>query len=514
MPTLDRRLVGRSMSSTTTKSSDEDQATGWRRFLTPSVGDVVFIVVFFGAVLMGDILTNLDGDHLRHLRLGWSILEGEIPRVDVYSYTVTGAELIPHWWLSQAGFALAERWFGFDGIGLLTALLAAIPWAIIYRWLVRRGVPVSLSVGMTLLGAAASVVHWAARPHAFTWVFIVAWMLLLEDLRTTRREQAWWLIPLSTLWANFHAGFIIGILLVATYLLGALWDAWRQGWAKEQTTRVRHLGLVLVGTAAASILTPAGIKTIINAYAYLGQDYLIDVTREYASPDFHHIFAWPFLLMILVSIVRSHRWNATHLLLVLSWTAAALYSLRNIPIYALVVTPVLALSLVGDWSRLRLPVGPRVISKLREYSTVERSLVGGTLAVAFAVTVSFAVVAAPGSRFGLRDQVFPIQAMETLGEAPGERPFHTFKWGGYLEYCCYPDVLVFIDGQTDIYGEEITSDYVEAIQAKPNWRAIFEKHGVDWVLVESTSPLAQVLEEASDWDELYRDDTAAVFVPA
>jgi len=489
--------------------------SGWRRYLTPSIGDVVFIAVFAAAVYLGDILTNLDGDHLRHLRLGWSILDGAIPRVDVYSYTVTGAELIPHWWLSQAGFAAAERWLGFDGIGLLTALLAAIPWAIIYRWLVRRNVPVSLSAGMSLLGAAASVIHWAARPHAFTWLFIVAWVLLLDDLRAGRRSQVWWLIPLSALWANFHAGFIIGILLVATYLLGALFDTWRHRWPKDESTRARHLGIVLVGTAAVSVLTPAGIKTIINAYAYLGQDYLIDVTREYASPDFHHILTWPFLLMILVSIIRSHRWNVTHLLLVLSWTAAALYSLRNIPIYAIVVTPVVAMSLVDDWSRLRIRLRRGVSSKLQEYSTLERGLAGGLLAVVFAVAVSIAVVNAPGSRFALRDQVFPIRAMEALGpDVPGDRPFHTFKWGGYLEYCCHPDVLVFIDGQTDIYGEEITSDYVEAIRAEPNWRGIFERHGVDWVLIESNSPLAQVLAEASDWEEIYRDDTAAVFVAA
>jgi hypothetical protein len=127
----------------------------------------------------------------------------------------------------------------------------------------------------------------------------------------------------------------------------------------------------------------------------------------------------------------------------------------------------------------------------------------------------FLLLGAPGSDFELDPNVFPIDAMEEFGEnPPGDRPFHMFSWGGYLEYCCHPDVLVFIDGQTDIYGEELSKEYLATVNGEPDWRSVFAKHGVDWVLIEPDVGLAQVLAESDEWTETYRDETAVVYVPA
>lgn len=494
----------------------DSQKTRWRRFTVPSLADLIYVALFSWALVLGGGLTNRDGDLGRHLLLGRSILDnGSIPQIDIYSFTVSGTEIIPHWWLSQTVFAAVERWFGFDGIGLLTASLCALPWFVLYRWCVKRGTPINVAAILSLLGGLASVIHWAARPHIFTWLFVVVWVLLLEDLRTGKRTQVWMLIPLSVLWANIHAGFTIGILIAGTYLLGSIIDSLRHVAGQPGLRRTQHLTWITIGVAAGSLLTPGGMSTIINAFSYLGQDFLIDTTIEYQSPDFHNPTTWPFLIMVLTTISLRQRWNPTHLLLALSWTASAFFSMRNIPIFAIVMTPILAISLTRFAETLTLPLRPRLKARLADYASIEKRLVGGFMAVALTLLSALVLARSPGSDFDFDPALFPIGAMEEFGDdPPGERPFHMFTWGGYLEYCCHPEVLVFIDGQTDIYGEGLSEEYLDAVNGRPRWHEVFTKHRVDWVIIEPETGLAQVLAETEVWSEKYRDETAVVYVPA
>jgi hypothetical protein len=491
--------------------AEEVPGARWRRFAVPSLADVVFLAVFVFAVRLGSVLTHRDGDLGRHLRLGGSILDGAgIPTVDVYSHTMAGGQMIPHEWLAQLSFAWVYRLLGFDGIGVLVAVVAALPWAVLFRYLVRRGTRITVAFPLVLLGAAASVVHWAARPHVFTWLFITAWVILLEDHRRGRRAHLWWLVPLMTLWANTHGAFISGFVLLAIYLVGARWESRRSG----NRAKVAHLGLVLVGVVAASLVNPCGLTTIVNGFSYLREDFLLKFTNEYNSPDFHSLLFWPFLALLLLSVALSFRWKATPLLLMLGWATAALFSFRNIPLFAIIAMPILAPA-VQEWFDDRPGRGerwPRWRTRLKEFDTVEKGLTGGALAALVVVVALLALGGSGDSRFAFQADYFPVEAMETLeGDLPGKRVFNQFEWGGYLLFCCAPEVRVFIDGQTDYYGTELTRQYDEALNAGPGWEEILTRYDVDWALVRPEEPLAQVLAESERWDEVYRDDVAVAY---
>jgi len=275
----------------------------------------------------------------------------------------------------------------------------------------------------------------------------------------------------------------------------------------------RHLALVLLGTFAVSFINPSGFGVVVHPFAHLfGDDFLFDFTREFTSPDFHNPMFWPFLAMIVISVVLSFRWSATNLLLAGSWTAFALYAFRNIPLYALVITPILAGAITPWWPSHR---STRLANRWKEYSTIERSVIGGSLSVILIVVTAFTMSRSPGSGFDFSSGSFPVQAVETVRESPpGDHVFNQFVWGGYLVYCCHPEIPVFIDGQTDYYGPELTREYDRAIRGLPGWREVFDKYDIDWVLISPDSGLAQVLAEADDWRERYRDDTAVVFVPS
>jgi hypothetical protein len=500
--------------SASERLSNADHVAGWRRFLTPSMGDVIFITIFSIALVVGAGLTHRDGDLAKHLRLGQAIVEnGQLPTVDIYSHTIIGARLVPHEWIAQAALAASERWFGFDGIGVLTAILIAFPWFILYRWLVNRHTPVGLSVALVFLGAASSMIHWAARPHIFTWLFVVTWVILLEDLRLEYRRQVWVLVPLAMLWVNTHGGFILGFYLLGTYLIGALIEKARGKGSGGFETRWRHLVAVLLGTVVVSFVNPSGVRGLLHPFSHLlGDDFLFDFTREFTSPDFHNPLFWPFLAMIVTLVVLRFRWNPTTLILASTATAAGLYAFRNIPIYSLIVIPILADVLTHgrqpSW-QINVP------TRLREYGLVERRVSGGLLSLILVVAATIALARSPGSGFSFVPGYFPVAALEELGQKPpGDRVFNQFVWGGYLVYCCHPDVPVFIDGQTDFYGPELAREYDQAIRGLPAWRNVFEKHDIDWVLISPETGLAQVLIEAEGWAEMYRDDTSVVFAPS
>jgi hypothetical protein len=107
---------------------------------------------------------------------------------------------------------------------------------------------------------------------------------------------------------------------------------------------------------------------------------------------------------------------------------------------------------------------------------------------------------------------FPTSAVEAVQGQQLGRVFNEFMWGGYLLYCCWPEIPVFIDGQTDFYGTDLSLDYLAAVSGSPEWSRVLDQNEVDWVLIPPERPLAQILVLDQGWEEIYRDETAVSFI--
>ena len=95
--------------------------------------DIVFIMVFVVALALGQKMLGLDSDLGRHLTLGSYMLdERVIPTRDLFSHTRTGFSRPPYEWLSQVIFALAYRLMGLDGVILLSSLIIATTFTLVY----------------------------------------------------------------------------------------------------------------------------------------------------------------------------------------------------------------------------------------------------------------------------------------------------------------------------------------------------------------------------------------------
>jgi hypothetical protein len=55
-------------------------------------------------------------------------------------------------------------------------------------------------------------------------------------------------------------------------------------------------------------------------------------------------------------------------------------------------------------------------------------------------------------------------------------------------------------------------EYVLAYQLRGDWRVPLETYDVDYVLIERRASLGRVLAEVPEWERVYEDEVAVIFV--
>ena len=480
----------------------------------PTPGTVVSAVALAWA-LFGIRLFQIDGDVGRHIRVGRHILStGEIPRSDIFSHTMIGEPFVPFEWLSEICFAAADRIAGLTGVAVLSALLFAATSLVVYSLVRRLGVGPLLASVTAAVSMILQAVHLLPRPHLFTTLLAAVFLLLLETYRTRRSVVALGvLIPIMAIWTNLHGGFLVGFVLLAVYSL----DAWRPGSAVA-ANRV-PLALTVGACLIASFLNPAGPGVWTHSLSYFGMDFLVDQTNEYQSPDFHQLHGKVFLVSILIGLSLLGSGNSRagfrDLTLFLGWLAAGLMSARNIPLFGVLAVPWFAL-----WAKSVLassrdgPLGTAA-TRMKEFDSrtanVEAQISGFIPTVVLALILILFAARSGGDRYAFELESFPVRAVAALDELSLHgNVFNEMPWGGYLLYA-RPDIPVFIDGQTDFYGEDLSRDYLRIRHLSPGGLDLLDEYEVDWVLIPPTVPLSQGLALDPRWRLEYEDVVARVY---
>ena len=164
------------------------------------------------------------------------------------------------------------------------------------------------------------------------------------------------LLPaLTILWVNLHGGFFVGIILLMTYALGAAAEELVHGTRDSAWIRARKYLFTAGACVVASLVNPYGYRLHIHVAQYLGSSFYFKRISEFQSADFH-TFTAAYFETLLVLAIAAAAWHLgkgrlIQLLLLLSWAHLALFSVRNIPIFAVVSAPGIGLAM-RDWLRL------------------------------------------------------------------------------------------------------------------------------------------------------------------
>lgn len=476
----------------------------------PRLQDMLFITIFLGSCLIGPRIIN--GDLGRHLTLGkYMVTSLNIPVLDMFSFTKSGQPRPPYEWLAQVVYYLAYRILNLDGVVWLSSFVLAITFLLLFLDARHRsGLPV-IALLLVLWAAAASSIDWLARPQIFSFLLFTIWIRWLEKLRSGERIPIWYFPLLMLIWSNLHGGFIFGILVWVAYLTGWAWDSLRRS-----ANKIVGKKLIIVGVTSllASIITPDFWR---NWQAVLGNNsiYILSHTSETRPPDFAMLAILPYVGLLLFSLIflilgRKHI-PASQIILVVGFAALSALMARNIPFFAIATAPVMA-------GYLKQSAGGLTswINLENWLEKMEGSLKGyGSSIFILLITIgffSYYQLKARSSLNQFNSQTFPVNAANWMeSNSVKGNVFNDFNWGGYLLYRIWPSQRLFIDSQSDFYGESLTRQYAEIIDGNGNWGEVLNQYNVLWIVIPRKAGLVNKVLASNNWGIAYEDPLTIIF---
>jgi hypothetical protein len=494
------------------------------------------------------------------------------------------------------GFENGLRGIGF--VILFKAMVITSTFLGMGAFLARRtGAPVFAALACAMAAGLGRRTFYP-RPPFLTYALMALTLCLLLSWRAQRRPTLWVfaLVPLFAFWANLHGGFLAGLIILGAFWVEALAGWGLAIWRSENTAEPRRRFHLLTGLLAlcfgATLLTPYGIHLYSLAGRVMNDARLVDRINELLPPDWR--FVWildgclllllfsafrPFLrsefmrvtfvallgfltirllparfdgagldglldiyireaiaiaLLVIVGARSSETIGLAPILLCIFFAHHAIHHVRHLPLFGLMLAPVLAQSLT-DWSRwrpewrvtwkgsrfIRIPglaeasaINP-VWPPLRILCLFVLCLVAGFYLLwpgegaPFVWPDQFGTTRAQALRApSLLDRnaellkgteiergAYPVAAVDFLLEArPPGRLFNGGNYAGYLIWRLSPEKYkVFTDNRYDIWGGDFIEEQDLMLGARPGWSEALDRWGVNTVFIPVSEPLQRAL---------------------
>jgi hypothetical protein len=465
-----------------------------------------------------------DGDTGWHIRTGqWIWAEGRFPYTDLFSFSKAGQEWFAWEWGSDIWFAYLFDHFGLKGVTLFSgAWIALFAWLLL-RYMVWRGANAFIALLVALVTVGACSLHYLARPHIFTLLFVPLSLWIIEADRRKPGKLLWSLVPLTILWTNLHGGFLALIAFLGLLTAGtAIELAWNAGWnlSRPGATFAPALryGLLTAACGMSTIVNPYGWKLHQHIAAYLNSDWIKTVVQEFQAPTFRGegLRQYEMLLIggLLVAAAMLARRQVVETLWILFWAHQSLTSARHITLFAALAGPLVAVEATRIWEGWCTGAGRKSIrgilasmsadlgAGLRWSSVWPVLLIAGLLAVQEPIRWP-------------RDfptQKFPVELIQKHEDLiRHSRLLTTDQWGDYILFHYWPVQRVFVDGRSDFYGPKVGNEYLRISQGGWDWKQLLERYGFTAALVPGDWPLASLLKQHPQWRVLSDDGKALVF---
>ena len=430
-------------------------------------------VLLFVAIGTLACLSPVQNDTWWHLRSGQEMFRTHtLLFEDRFSYTASGQFFWNHSWLSQLAFYALYR---VGGLPLLTGVCAsAILGAWMVTWSSMRG-PLTDRLMLAGLALSSATLTWSVRPQAFSLLLVpvVVW-LASED-----RWRA--LLPLFALWANLHAGFVLGLVLVASTVATALiWD---------RSRFLRRAGWAAL-CAAVTLATPLGIRNWTEVLASTARSRA-NAIQEWQPTSFsvEHVAFWGLAaLLVVVAVTRWKRLEgpADRVLVMAAVVVLplAVQSMRNVPAFAMLVAPAA--------SRLMFRRSPSESMRLNPLLAGAAILVG----------ISVVVIAwkGPWARLGWH----PMSPGAARAVAACPPPlFNTYEGGGPIIWFA-PTQPVFVDSRQDPFPVTLVQA-AGKVERTGDYAQVFTMWHIHCAVLPPASPAVKRL-RGDGWDARFSDE--------
>ena len=478
--------------------------------------DRFYLAVLLLLILIMAVRTPLDTDMWWHLRAGeetW--LDKEIYSEDTFSFTRDGEPWLNHSWLSQLIMYLLYSAGSYKALTIWVGTCAVVSISLVY--LQMDGHPIIRMMAGVLAGIVASVV-WSPRPQIMSLVLFAAVGFLIYLYKWKKSNRLWWLPLIFILWSNLHGGYILGIILIGTMIGGEIFNKMQ---LEENSDHLswREIGILSVWVLVCLLvvlINPFGFGMWKIPFNTVGVESLQNLISEWASPDFHQFYQQPMLWMlfgVLAALgLSKRRIDGSDLACLIIFGWGALTARRNFGPFALVAAPILTRHLNPVLTEWKTAIEVRFSSMQTWLSSVSES--NEKIKPGFRHAVNFIVllmlsgaavwkiyeVSSPLFIKESEQAVFPVEAVEFFkGTNEIGQIFNEYNWGGYLIWNLR-DFTVFVDGRTDLFGDEIIGEWIEISKAENNWQDKLDHWEIDYILIRPDRPLAAAAAET--WETL------------
>jgi hypothetical protein len=461
--------------------------------LTVLLATVVFILARGG---MGD------PDIWWHLRNAEYLFKfQQLPRHDIYSFTVAGGAWINHEWMAEIPYYLVWKAWGLAGIKFLVLVLVeSIFLGLLYLCYKASG-NFKASMLACCFSSFLAVVSFGPRTILFGYAYLIVLLILLQRFRSEGRAPLWLIPPLFCLWANTHGSWSLGLIvfgiIAATGLVEGRWG--RVESARWTSSQVRQLVVTGLASVAALFVNPFGSRLVLYPFDLAFRQKLnIAHIAEWVSVNFHEARGKTVLLLLigllLSALLRDFRWQLAELGLLLFALYSGLTYIRFLFLLCIVAAPVIA----------------RILDFLPPYQPESDQPLLNALMMVLMVGGMVRYCPGPAELQRSVEQEYPAGVLPYLRAHPPAGPMLNFYlWGGYLGWSDR-ELKVFIDSRVDIFEYAgVLKDYLDLLGLN-NPEYLLEKYRIRYMLFPPGEPLTYALRHDPEWKVLYSDPVSVL----
>ncbi len=442
-----------------------------------------------------------DTDVWWHLKSAeWIEQHGTVPHTDSFSLYRSGTPWAAYSWLYELLLLRLYRWLGLTGLLAYSSCMIAAIAAALHKMI--RGLQGDFTLGilLTLAGSMCMMRIWTPRSWLFTILFFVLVLdTAMEARRNGRMSGLYWLPLVFVLWANIHLQFVVGLLV----LVVALGESLLARFAGGVGTRVGpvRMALVLAACALATLVNPYGWHIYGVVAGVASQSGVMDTILELKSLPFRDGVDFGILFLALGAFAAlgwARRIQPFETALMIFAAMVSFRSLRDLWLVVAMSCAVLAAgvrskrsdSYEGRWFDAPIVVaatGMLVLLGFHAFHIDNRSLDAKVR------------------------ETLPVGASEFVKARGLTGPlYNDIGWGGYLIWSL--GMPVEVDGRTNVYGDLRLNRSVATWSAERDWDADEDLHKAGLVIGPSNEALSQVLRLSPEFELVYDDKVAAVFV--
>ncbi len=460
----------------------------------------------------------VDIDIWWHLKTGEFIWKYQkFFRTDIFSYTAFGEPWTHHEWLFSVLYYLLHRFFGSAGIiflrlvvglGLFWALYKTAVWLTENRW---------ISLLTSGLAFAMLSVRMTDRAAMYSTLGLCLVLMITTGVQKgiLSRRSYFWFFAIFFLWANLHAGVILGLVFLLIFWGPVIIKHYsstpthKRRWFEREEALLCLLFLVI-------FLNPLGWRIVTFPFENLGLSVARSHVMEWLSA-FHPQAVksveaqWmPILFLGLgVFLFLGGRWVPLPYILCLALSAfMSTQAIRFVAEFACTAVPFSSLLLERGFKKWGL----------------QKNLPLGMLLILFGFSIHH--VWQQGS---LKTQEAKIlnsalphytpDLMEFLNQNQIHgRVFNDLNLGASFLYFRSPTDRVFIDTRQSVYGDSFFRDYLLAASSPKKFEQLSQKlGGFDYLLLEyweyaPSVNLHAYLWQQPDWYLVYFSQKGFIYV--